>query len=148
MSNQRTRGMALIEVVIASAILFGVLMSFLSVFESSYASNQQTRDRMVATILAQSFLEEVEAHPYGYGPPPNWGSDVQDRPARIWIEGRQVDMSFSKTFSYLNGSFVGKTKDDTDVVTITITWRETGRADMVAGSEDKKKLVVAVPVWR
>lgn len=137
------------EVMIASSILFVIFMCFLGVFESSYANNQQTRDRLVATILAESYLEEIEAHPYGYAPPPNWGSDVKDKPARIWIEGRQVEMSFSKQFSYLNGSYIGKSgvKEDTDVVTLTITWTETGRADMVAG-DDKKKLVVSVPVWR
>ncbi len=146
---RRVRGFSLVEVMIASSILFVIFMCFLGVFESSYANNQQTRDRMIATILANSYLEEIEAHPYGYRPPPNWGSDVKDVPARIWIEGRQVEMSFNKTFSYLNGSFVGKTgaKDDTDVVTVTITWREVGKADVVLG-EDKKKLVVAVPVWR
>lgn len=143
------RGLALTEVLVATTILFVIFMCFLSVFQSSYQHNQQTRNRMVATILAHSLLEEVEAHPYGYAAPPTWGSDVQDRPARVWIEGRQVEMTFNKTFTYLNGSFVGKpgAKDDSDVVTITITWREAGLADQVA-TDDKKKLVVAVPVWR
>ncbi len=136
------RGLAVTELLIAAVVLGMVFIVFLKVFDSSYAQSQQSRNRMVAAILAQSLLDEIEAHPYGAKPTANWGADVVETPVDVWIEARKVDMLFRKTFTFLNGSFVGNTTGDSDVVNVTITWEE------AAGHDGPKSLSAVVPVWR
>src|SRR5688572_17489312 len=116
------RGFALVELLVATLVLGLVFLVFLLVFSTSYTHSLQTRNRMVATILINTLLEEVEAHPYGSKPTANWGANVFETPADVWIEGRRVDMKFRQTFSYLNGSFagVGNLTESSDVVNVTV----------------------------
>lgn len=137
------RGISLIEILIAAgvaALSFGV---FLSVFSKSYEAAELTRDQNIATIMARSWVAEIDAHPYGARPPASWGDarGVDERPATVRVAGHDLDVVFHRVISYENKSFIGD--DDgtnkADAVTITITWSE---------KSGPKKLVVKVPVWK
>lgn len=138
------RGFSLIELLIASVVAAIALGAFLTVLRSGYQHSAQTRYRTVATILAQTLVEDVIAHPYGELPPPRWQESTAETPTQIWIQGRPMQMAFKKQFSYRNSSFIDQSVDqDWDVVTIQITWSEA-----VGNNNAEKLLTVEVPVWR
>lgn len=146
------RAFTLIEIAIACGLLVFGALTFLNVFSSSASFSAQSRNRTVATILAQNLLEEIEAHPYGAPAPLSWG-ETTETPTELWLGGRRQQMKFHKRFEYANGSFVGATDDNEDLVTVTITWREgpgnVENPEPISGhSDDQKSLQVQVPVWR
>jgi Tfp pilus assembly protein PilV len=138
------KGFSLIELIIACGLIAFGLIVFFSVFSTSTKHSNQTRNSTVAHLLATNMIEEFEAHTYGAPEPLNWTSEV-DLPAEIWIQGKKQQMIFHKTIEYANGSFVGKTQDNSDLVTVTITWRE---AAGESKQGDNKELQIQVPVWR
>ena len=138
--------------VIACALIVFGLVVFFSVFSTSAKHSNQTRNSTVAHLLATNLMEEFEAHPYGAPEPQGWTSE-EDIPAEIWIKGKKQAMKFHKKIAYANGSFIGKTDDDSDLVTVTITWREnvgSKKTDgtVPSGGDDNKELEIQVPVWR
>lgn len=145
----RRRGLSLMEAVLAIAILLIAFLVFMSVFSSSSRTQIQTRNRTAAILLANSLMDEFEAHPYG-SPEPKWWSSPVDQPVKVWVHGKPVQMDFHKKLEYENGSFVGKAEGDTDVVKITISWREAaGDAQPgVVDPGDNKVLTARFPVWR
>lgn len=145
----RRRGFSIIELVLGLSLLIIATLVFLSVFSSSSQHALQSRNRTVATLLAHSLMDEMEAHPYGSAPPKSWETAV-DRPVKAWVEGNPQEMSFHKKITYQNGSFVGTAAGDSDVATITISWREgVGTAQTgVVDPNDNKVLSVRMPVWR
>ena len=141
---QFRRGFTMVEVLIAAVVAFLAFATFLTVFRGSYQLGSATRNRTVATIMAQSILEEIEAHPYGAVAPAGWSASVVETPTRIWIQGRPVDMQFTKKFSYRNSSFIDSTKtEDYDVVKCEIHWSES-----IGNRPSDKVLVFEAPVWR
>ena len=157
MRNQR--GFSTIEIILTSFLILVSLMVFLSIFSSTSQQSVQSRNRTVAILLANTLMDEFEAHPYGAVEPPGWKADV-DKPASVWIEGRQQNIEFHKKIEYLTGSFVGTKPGDSDDITLSISWKE-GEGDPQVGSpraggtgfpatakDDNKILVVHVPVWR
>lgn len=142
----KKRGFTLVEVMIALALVVFGFFTFFSVFSSSSHHATQSRNRAVASMLAQNYLEEIEAHPYGAPAPKSWTEET-DVPVKLWIQGRQQHHIFHKEFSYLNSSFIGSSNEQQDVVTVTIRWSEGVGDDEVAGDQEKE-LSVQVPVWR
>lgn len=142
----RHRGFSITELILAFAVGIGALLVFLSVFSSSGRHALQTRNRAVAILLAESLMDEIEAHPYGEPEPRYWTEQV-DQPVTVRVDGLPQEMIFHKTLSYDNGSFVGQAAGTNDVVTVTITWKE-GVGDDQTTTPDNKELVVQVPVWR
>ena len=145
----RTRGISLIEISLALFLVFVATMVFLSIFSSSSQQSLQSRNRTVAIVLANSLMDELEAHPFGAPEPPSWQQTL-DQPVKVWLQGRHQEMDFHKLLTFLNGSCIGKTQGDSDVVTITISWHE-GQGNTQAGAvvpTDNKILVVQMPVWR
>lgn len=140
------RGLSIIEIVVALCVAIFALFTLIRVFSVNYKYSTMSRNRTVATMIAHSLMDEVEAHPYGTPPPPSW-SIPEERPVGVWIEGRPQDMTCHKKIEY-HGGFVGATPDTTDTVTITLTWREGVGEDEVPGSEDDHQIVVKVPVWK
>lgn len=132
------------ELVIACGLIVFGLVVFFSVFSTSAKHSNQTRNSTVAHLLATNLLEEFDAHTYGAPEPLSWTTEV-DVPAELWIQGKKQQMQFRKTIEYANGSFVGKAQDNSDLVTVTITWREAA-GESKAG--DNKQLQIQVPVWR
>ena len=143
------RGFSVIEILVAALMAGVVFMSFMSAFQSSYQYARMTRDRAVAILLGQTLLDEMEAHPYGAPAPLSW-LQPDEAPAQIWIEGRPVRMLFHKKITYLNSSFIGKDtqNQDFDVVTIVISWKESGGPTQSNDSGDNQQLQLTVPQWR
>jgi len=147
---QQTKGFAILEALLALAILAVAGVIFLQIFSSSTKHSVQTRNRTMAILLANSLMDEVEAHTYGEPPPRSWATGVV-QPATVVIQGRPQLMEFHQELAYQNGSFVGGATGDTDLVTVTITWKEGVGDDQTTGQgrpQDNKLLVVQIPVWR
>ena len=65
------------------------------------------------------------------------------------LEGRPQDMIFHKKFTYENSSFVDSSKTETtDMVTLTVSWKEGIGTDESSHPVDDREIVVKVPVWR
>ena len=150
------RGYTIIEVLVAVVIAAMSFFVFMTVFRNSYSHAAHTRNRAIATTLAKSLIEEIEAHPYGAPQPQRWGS-LNDVPvtATIWIQGQPVETTLHKKFSYKNRSFIGNStrsvQEDTDVVTLDISWHENGGTTQpvtTGATGDNRQLTVKVPVWR
>ncbi len=145
------RAFSIIEVLIALVVAVFGFFTFFSVMSTGTHHSTQTRNRVLAQFLAENLIEEIVAHPYGAPAPQAWVSQ-SDTPAEIWLNGRFHQVVFHKVLEYQNGSFVGAGSEDTDLVKITISWRE-ARGDRQEGEsstnpEDNKVLEVEVPVWR
>ena len=165
------RAYSLMEVIIASVLICTSFLILFSVFSSSSSLAVQSRNRSVALILAQSWMEEIRAHPYGAPPPEHWADEIET-PVVAWVEGNPQDMNFWKTISYSNGSFIGNSTLDYDEVTVVFEWEENvgnrqtsslffppaaagSRATTMSGPRrpppadpHTKKLEFRVPVWR
>lgn len=142
------RGFTLIEVTIALGLMVFAFLVFFSVFSTGSHHATQTRNRAVATVLAQSYLEEFKAHTYGDPAPKHW-EEAEDKPIRLVVRAREQEFKFHKTITYQNESFIGNSNENSDLVKIVITWREQrGTKQTEAGTDDNKQLEVEVPVWR
>ncbi len=151
-------GFSIMEIVIALAVTLVVLVSLVTVFSNSNKLAVASRHRSVAILIAQGLMDDVETHVYGRPAPAVW-AETEERPVSVWVGHREQQMLFHKTVAYQNGSFVGTGSGNSDLVTITITWREavgdqqTSPADPMAtpsaaAAGDNKELQVQVPVWR
>jgi Tfp pilus assembly protein PilV len=143
----RRRGLSLVEVIVAIGIAMFGFVTLITVFRANYKQSNQSRNRTVACSIMQSWMDEIEAHPYGLAAPPSW-STVEETPAKLWIEGRPQEMIYHKTITFENGGFVGTGASNTDMVTIKLTWREGMGKDQSTHPTDDRELVVKVPVWR
>lgn len=139
------------ESVLAIAILFMAFLVFMSVFSSSSRTQIQSRNRTAAILLANTLMDELEAHPYGAPAPKSWDTASIDQPVHVWVEGRSVQMDFHKKIEFENKSFIDKNvNEEQDVATITISWRDASGAPQagVVDPNDNKVLTVRYPVWR
>lgn len=143
------RGFSIMEIVIALGVTMVVLVAFLTVFSNSNKLAVGSRNRSVAIMMAQGLMDDIETHTYGNPEPQQW--TVQDEsPVSVWVGNREQKLAFQKTLKYENGSFVGQGAGNSDVVTVTITWRE-GVGDNQTDqslTSNNKELEVRVPVWR
>ncbi len=146
---RKKRGFSLMEIIIALAVTVVALVAFLTVFSSSNTHAVQSRNRSVAILMVQSLMDDIETHTYG-DPEPIWWTQTTEDPVTVWVSGRQQKMEFQKEITYQNGSLIGNSNNSSDLVTITVTWRE-GIGDSQtdqAITEHNKQLQVQVPVWR
>lgn len=149
------RGFSIVEIIVALGLVLLGFFTFFSVFSTGSHHAIQTRNRAVANLLAQSYLEEFKAHTYGDPAPESWTQE-EDRPLRLVVRGREVQFKFHKKITYENGSFVGESDENQDKVKIVITWREAvgnrqtenDDEDAPQGKDDNKMLEAEVPVWR
>ena len=146
MTNHK-RGFSLMEILIALAICLVAMVAFLGVFAKNNDHALGSRNRSVAILLAESLMDDIETHTYGAPEPRRW-TESEEKPVSVWVSGREQQMLFHKTVSYENGSFVGQGAGETDMVTVTITWREGFGDDQTTTGDDNKELEVRVPVWR
>lgn len=150
--DQQARGFSLIEVMIALSLAVFGFFTFFSVFSSSSMQVTQSQNRTLANLLAQNFLEEFQAHTFGQPAPEHWELK-EDRSFVMVVKGREKKFVFHRIIEYENGSFVGTSNGDQDLVTMTITWKEMVGKNQVVGNptgfpEDNKMLKIQVPVWR
>ncbi|MFN8610345.1 MAG: hypothetical protein U0931_22600 [Vulcanimicrobiota bacterium] len=141
--------MSLPESILAICICFMAFAVFSSVFSNARRATVQSRDRTAAILLANTLMDELEAHPYGEAAPQWWSSQV-DHPVRAWVEGNLVEMDFHKRVDFETKGAIGLSAEDKDVATITISWHENmGQPQTpVVVPTDNKSLVVRYPLWR
>ncbi|HXE73498.1 MAG TPA: prepilin-type N-terminal cleavage/methylation domain-containing protein [Candidatus Nitrosotenuis sp.] len=136
------RGFTIIEILITMLVLAACFVALFMVFSGGARQAVASRNRTVAMLWAQSLLEEIRAHPYGTPEPASWKVE-QPAPVRVWVEGRPQDMTFTQKITYANASFIGKSSQDTDEITLTISWREAS-----AQGDGIESLTVKTAVWR
>lgn len=144
------RGMSVVEIVLALGVLAMAMVVFLTVFSNSGSQALQTRNRTAAILLANSLIDEIEAHPYGDKRPLSWATGVK-RPATVVVAGQDQQMEFHQQIDFENFSFIGGGSGETrDMVTIVLTWKESAGGDQTSKgrADDNKELIVRVPVWR
>lgn len=148
----KNRAFSLAEVIVACGVMvFGVFV-FFSVFSTSSHHATQTQNRTIAHLMAESYMEEFKAHPYGEQIPKHW-EEKEENPVTMVIKERPKTLTFHKSIEFKNGSFVGKSSENTDLVTLIITWEENvGNKEIVGNPTgfptDNKWVRVQVPVWR
>ncbi len=149
MGPVKRRGFGIAEALLAICICFMAFAVFMSVFSSSNRASVQSRNRTAAILLANTLLDELEAHPYGQKRPQSWDTQV-DQPLRIWVEGNLVEMDFHKEIKFESKGAIGESEDPKDMATITISWRENmgEKQAPVVRPDDNKSLVVRYPLWR
>ncbi len=143
---KRAKLFSLVEILIALAVSAVALMAFLTIFTQNSDHAVGSRNRSVAIMLCQGLMDDIEGHTYGNPEPRRWQEKMEE-PVQVWVNGRTQKMEFHKTVTYENGSFVGNSSENNDVVTVTVSWRE-GFGDDQSATTDNKELVVRVPVWR
>lgn len=141
------RGFSLIEILIALGVSVVALVAFLTIFSNSSDHAVGSRNRSVAIIICEGLMDDIEAHTYGNPEPQVW-SRAEESPVEVWVNGRRQQMKFHKSVTYENGSFVGNSNESSDLVTITISWRDGFGNQQASVGDNNKELQVRVPVWR
>ena len=141
------KGFSLIEILIALAVSAVALVAFLTVFAGNSDQALGSRNRSVAIIIAEGLMDDIDTHVYGNPAPRRW-SESEEKPVDVWVNGRKQQLLFHKQISYENGSFVGQSSERSDLVTITVTWRDGFGNQQTTVNGDNKELQIRVPVWR
>lgn len=145
----KRRGLSLIEVLIACAVLLIALLVLITSYSQSLRQATQTRERQLALIVADNLLERVRAHPYGTSKPDDWGSEksLQTESFFLVIDGREVQAVFQTLIDVSdggNGSFFGRSDKPHDTLKYSVRWRE----PQPDGSSLDKDLTFETTVWR
>lgn len=137
------RGFTLVEAILAFFLMTIAFLVLWSIFTGGARHAMQSRNRTVAMLYAQSWLEEVEAHPWGQPKPKSWNDGVVT-PVAVYVEGRPQQMNFTQKVEFTTGAFVDKTREeDHDELKLTLTWSEG-----IGDNANQKELVVETAVWR
>lgn len=155
------KGFSLVEIAIVCFLVVVVLGVALKVMSGSARAATHSENRILASLLAESVVEEIAVHPYGERAPNNWTTDFSTvKPAAMWLEGRPHQSEFHVKVVYKNGSFVGQTVGNNDVVTVVISWKDGNGENpgygalseefytAPGGARDNHHLLVSYPVWR
>lgn len=119
--SKNNRGFSLIEAIVTMIIIATGFLVLLNVFQLSSLHATQTRNRLVAELIADEMLEEINAHKFGTPAPQSWEEPTV---VSVIIQGRKLKTTYTKKIEYTNNSFTGKSIGDYDFITITITWKE------------------------
>jgi len=116
-------GFSIIEAIIAIMIILGAFLVVISLAAASLRYSTQSRNRIYAQMVAESMLEKIRAHNYGDPEPDFW---KMTEISRVTTEGtdRPSVTEFKKTITYKNGSFIGNSDENFDIITIVISWEE------------------------
>lgn len=140
----KDRGFSITELIIAIIVIMSGILTVLSVMAMSLRLSTQTRHRSYAHMVAENMVEKFRDHRYGEPEPASW---TKPETSRVIVEGvpSPLTTDFNKKIQYKNGSFVGKTQDDTDFIELTITWVEGTGA---GSSGQEQELIVKTEVRR
>lgn len=136
-------GFTIIEVLITIFIIASGFLVLFTVFQLHVLHATQSRNRIVAEIIADSLVEEMRAHYYGQTAPRSWTDPVK---IIAVINGFRIDTIYQKQIQYGNGSFTDQNvNQDTDTATITISWVE---GTKIYGRGIQRKYVETLQVRR
>ncbi len=103
------RGLTLIEVLVAAAILAARGVGLLNALDTNAKATRQLDEKVVATNLATAYLEAIKAAPYaetyddvvaGITVPPQYDVDVNTQfPSNIYVEDGVTYFTWSNTYS-------------------------------------------------
>jgi prepilin-type N-terminal cleavage/methylation domain-containing protein len=114
-------GFTIMEVIVTLFILASGLLILFTVFTMTVRDATTNRNWMVAELIADSILEEIQDHEYGSPMPPSWN---QPQKLTAIIQGRSVVTTYERKITCLNGSFIGQTNGDYDQIEVVISWTE------------------------
>lgn len=132
----RRRGVGVVELVLALAVFVVAAIFVFSVFGKSARHAVQSRNRKLALMTAQSYLEEIRGHEYGRPAPSTWplGEPITvDYP--FYVNGKEVLAEFKVSLKLETESLVGKSDKDFDRATLTVHWDEG-----LSGNEQARQL--------
>lgn len=124
------KAFTMIEVIVTVFIVAAGFLIMFTVFELSIRQSVLARNYMLAQLIADSMIEEVQAHRYGEPQPERW---TEPETLIFVIQGRKNTTVFNKKISFDgkignvkgNGSFVDNSKENNvDVITVTLTWNQ------------------------
>lgn len=141
MAGRRQRGLGIVELVMALALIATALITLITVFSKGSRQAVMSRNRTVAVLVCQSTIDELKAHRYGTPAPKSW-SEPRVTPVNIYVEGHPQLMEFKRTLTIPN-DFVTNTANDTAEVTIKVEWDEG-----IGVNNGHKEMTVKVPVYR
>ena len=151
------------ELMVAMSIIVIGLLTMLGSFALFTTLSAKTGNRVYAEMMAKSMMDRIRAHHYGDPEPYNWNAaetlrilpDIEMNEAlkqkrKKKQTSRVSHISFNRHIEYKNGSFVGKTQNNYDVITITIGWQERspGRQYENPGDLQKSRVRVVTEVRR
>jgi len=140
MPQRRGRGLGIVELLVALALMVTALFTLITVFSRSSRYAVMSRNRTVAILVCHSTMDELKAHKFGTPPPKSWSEPIS--PVTIYADGRPQSMDFKRTITY-GDAFVGKANGNADEATITVEWDEG-----IGSNNGHKTMTVKVPVWR
>lgn len=123
---RRAVGFTLIEVVVAFFIFSACAGAILLGLMLSMSHSKETREQIMAQMLASSVIDELRAHRYGSDDPlPGWS-----RNDALWTRTVSVPAvigglaSPSEFELSLDGSATANSQSDQDIVGLTVAWTE------------------------
>ncbi len=135
-------GFTMIEVIITVFIIASGFLLLYTVFSLHVRQSLLARNRISVELIADSIIEEIQAHPYGEPAPDSWKNP---NITYAIIQGHKIMITYKKEITFDNKSFIGETDGNSDMVTIKITWAEgTG----TEGSGRLRTYKESVPVRR
>ena len=135
-------GFTIIEVIITVFIIASGFLLLYTVFSLHVRQSLLTRNRISVELIADSIIEEIQAHPYGEPAPDSWKSPNL---TFAIVQGHKIMITYKKEITFDNKSFIGEGDDNSDMVTVKITWAEgTG----IEGSGRLRTYKESVPVRR
>lgn len=131
------RAFTLVEIIVSIAILVVAIGVLLGTFTMDLRQSTQTREALLAHLVMENLVEEVQAHHYGTPTPTTWTGTVVSFPTVV--EGRKVMNQFHSKVTVDpklgNGSIFGQSSDSLDVLLLEVSWSEaTGQG---ASSQEK-----------
>lgn len=124
--KRRNNGFTLVEILIICLLVSVVFLTLLTLYTTSLNDATHSRQRLLATLVAESSLAEISDHSYGTPKPDDWGvdgagpADIQSFP--MVVEGRPVKAEVHRRIGAKGGSFFGQSTSSSDTVTIQIQW--------------------------
>ncbi len=159
------RGVTLIELSIAAALLLYAIYAFLSIYSTTVRYEVHSQNRVLAAAIGSNLMEEAEAHRFGLAAPTNWGlsgknlvGEWSEASIPVIVSGKPVSAKFHVQRSLKNGAFIGLGPSDTptnwDVYNAVISWSEgqiprdsKGPFGQAYYQNDNMHVVVQVPMW-
>lgn len=138
--RSRARGLGLVELLVACALMVTAVFTLITVFSRSSRYAVMSRNRTVAILVCHSTMDEIKAHKFGTPAPKSWSEPIQ--PVTIYADGRPQAMDFKRTIT-AGDAFLGKAAGNAAEVTIQIEWDEG-----IGSNNGHKTMSVKVPVVR
>lgn len=116
----RRRGHNLLEVIVASTILCTMVVFMLGLWSLYHSALNQSKNRLVATSLARSVLEQRMGAGYGALTVILNTPQIQTFTSRSQVRGRLVQVDFKSTFLAVDSPV----NPDLRNLTVTVEWTE------------------------